>query len=59
MCSNIVNVSKHDGINLSKAEAMHPSTCPMKFQCNKLRIHKLRIFYGAYLVATILSHIEN
>jgi hypothetical protein len=41
MCSNIVNVSKHDGISLSKAEAMHPSTCPMNFGCNKIRIHKL------------------
>jgi hypothetical protein len=33
---------------------MHPSTCPMNFGCNKIRIHKLWIFYGAYLVATIL-----
>jgi hypothetical protein len=35
MCSNIVKVSKHDGVRLSKAEAMHPSTCPMNFECNK------------------------
>jgi hypothetical protein len=35
-----VKVSKHDGIRLSKAKAMHPNTCPMNFGCNKIKIHK-------------------
>ncbi len=39
--TSIVKVSKHDGIKLSKAEATHPSTCPMNFGCNEIRIHKL------------------
>jgi hypothetical protein len=33
----MVKVSKHDGIRLSKVEAMHPSTCPMNFGCDKIK----------------------